>query len=378
MVGHGEDQLPAARARHRAPHQRRRRTCWARSTSCSPPAGSAGGLRLRDDHRPGQRPGRARARPEVRPAPGGRDIDNPEHRELRRRRLGHRADETPAAGRRLPTRSSARSTAARSRACCRICFNPVVSLPDNNFIREALEKLEFFVAIDFFLTETARHADVVLPGSLQEEDEGTVTSVEGPRHQDQQGRRSARARRGRTGSIIHDIAQALGPRAAASPSRARARSSTSCASRRRAASPTTPASPTRRSKQQIGVFWPCPRSDGDHPGHARGCSSRVVEPGRQGAGPFYFPDGKARFNVADYRPPAEDVDDEYPIILTTARGQPVPVRHADAAHRPAGRQYPEPRLEIHPRLAAQLGIADGDWVDGRDAPRRRSRCARRS
>src|SRR5690606_26106323 len=60
-----------------------------------------------------------------------------------------------------------------------ICFNPVVSLPDNNFVRRALSKLDFYVAIDFFMSETARYADIVLPGSLQEEDEGTVTQVEG-------------------------------------------------------------------------------------------------------------------------------------------------------------------------------------------------------
>src|SRR5215216_2356479 len=60
-----------------------------------------------------------------------------------------------------------------------ICFNPKVSLPDNSFVTRALGKLEFYTAIDFFLNETAHHADVVLPGSLQEEDEGTVTQIEG-------------------------------------------------------------------------------------------------------------------------------------------------------------------------------------------------------
>ena len=60
-----------------------------------------------------------------------------------------------------------------------ICFNPKVSLPDNDFVTRCLEKLEFYVAIDFFLNDTARHADIVLPGSLHEEDEGTVTQVEG-------------------------------------------------------------------------------------------------------------------------------------------------------------------------------------------------------
>ena len=60
-----------------------------------------------------------------------------------------------------------------------ICFNPLVSLPDANFTREALEKLEFFGVIDFFLSETAPHADVVLAGSLQEEEEGVTANVEG-------------------------------------------------------------------------------------------------------------------------------------------------------------------------------------------------------
>lgn len=59
-----------------------------------------------------------------------------------------------------------------------LCFNPIVSLPDNTFIRAQLEKLEFYVAIDFFLNETARYADIVLPGSLHEEDEGVVTTAE--------------------------------------------------------------------------------------------------------------------------------------------------------------------------------------------------------
>ena len=60
-----------------------------------------------------------------------------------------------------------------------ICFNPTVSLPNANYTRAALEKLEFYAKIDFFLSETARYADVVLPGSLMEEDEGTTTNVEG-------------------------------------------------------------------------------------------------------------------------------------------------------------------------------------------------------
>src|SRR5499427_299627 len=59
------------------------------------------------------------------------------------------------------------------------CFNPLVSLPDAEFTREALSKLELFVVMDFFLSETAHHADLVLPATLQEEDEGMTCNVEG-------------------------------------------------------------------------------------------------------------------------------------------------------------------------------------------------------
>ena len=94
------------------------------------------------------------------------------------------------------------------------------------------------------------------------------------------------------------------------------------------------------------------------------CSSRARgTPSRKGAGPFYFPDGKARFNVAPYTPPAEDVDAEYPVILTTGRV----VSHFLSGTQtrrigPLVDQYPEPRIEMHPQLAEKLGIADGDWT----------------
>ena len=57
----------------------------------------------------------------------------------------------------------------------------MVSLPDADYTREALEKLEFFGVIDFFLSETAQHADVVFSGSLQEEEEGLTCQRRGAR-----------------------------------------------------------------------------------------------------------------------------------------------------------------------------------------------------
>jgi assimilatory nitrate reductase catalytic subunit len=83
----------------------------------------------------------------------------------------------------------------------------------------------------------------------------------------------------------------------------------------------------------------------------------------QGRGPFYFPDGKARINVAPYAPPAEDVDADYPIILTTGRV----ISHFLSGTQtrrigPLSDQYPEPRIEMHPHLAEKLGIRDEDWT----------------
>ena len=43
--------------------------------------------------------------------------------------------------------------------------NPVITLPDSNRIKQALEKLNLLVVIDLFMTETAKLADIVLPAS---------------------------------------------------------------------------------------------------------------------------------------------------------------------------------------------------------------------
>ncbi len=138
-----------------------------------------------------------------------------------------------------------------------ICFNPKVSLPDNHFVGRMLDKLEFYVAIDFFLSETARHAEIVLPGSLQEEDEGTVTQIEGRvikinRCVDPPG--DAR----QDWRIIQDIARALGARRD-SPSEILVRSSRNCAEPRRAASPTMRASATNASRRNMAFSGPVRR-----------------------------------------------------------------------------------------------------------------------
>jgi assimilatory nitrate reductase catalytic subunit len=253
-----------------------------------------------------------------------------------------------------------------------LCFNPVVSLPDNNFIRRALEKLEFYAAIDFFLNETARHADVVLPGSLHEEDEGVVTTAEGrvikinkaidcPGEARQDWR------------IIQDIARALGRERGFTFKRPE---EIFAELRRASRGGIADYSGITYEKidRQYGVFWPCPSED--HSGTPRLFENGSWKPVAQGKGRFYFADGKARFNVAAYAAPAEDVDAEYPIILTTGRVVSQFLSGTQTRRiGPLVDHYPEPRVEIHPRLAERLNIAEGDWVT---VESRRGECSLRA
>jgi assimilatory nitrate reductase catalytic subunit len=230
-----------------------------------------------------------------------------------------------------------------------ICFNPLVSLPDANFTREALERLEFFGVIDFFMSETARHADVVLAGSLQEEEEGVTCNVEGRViHIQQAVTPPGNARI--DSEIICDLARRLGdsdhfafqhPREIFAELREASRGGNA----------DYYGITYERLDREMGVFWPCPTED--HPG-----TPRLFEGGQ-----FFYPDGKARFLVTQFRESGDPVDGDYPVYLTT--GRVVSQYLSGTQTRRIGAlvdQYPEPRIEIHPRLAAQHGIRDKDWV----------------
>ncbi len=290
--------------------------------------------------------------------PGWRDLANPEHRAHIAGIWGMDVNEMPQPG--VDSYELFRKIdSGEVKGLISLCFNPKVSLPDSEFVRRMLDKLEFYVAIDFFLNDSARHADIVLPGSLQEEDEGTVTQVEGRVIKINKAIDSPGEAR-EDWRIIQDIAKALGrakgftfdsPRAIFEELRVASKGGVADYS----------GITYEKIEAQNGVFWPCPSDD--HPG-----TPRLFEPGSwnpvaKGAGPFYFPDGKARFNVAPYTPPAEDIDAEYPIILTTGRVISQFLSGTQTRRiGPLVDQYAEPLLELHPQLAAQLGIKQGDWV----------------
>ena len=56
--------------------------------------------------------------------------------------------------------------------------NPVLTDPNSNHIRAALEKLDFLVVQELFLSETAEYADVILPAASFAECNGTFTNTE--------------------------------------------------------------------------------------------------------------------------------------------------------------------------------------------------------
>jgi assimilatory nitrate reductase catalytic subunit len=280
--------------------------------------------------------------------PGQRSINDPEARRHVAEVWGIRPEEIPGEG---LTAQEIMEAIHRGeiKGLLSICFNPLVSLPDANFTREALEQLEFFGVIEFFLSETAAFADVVLAGSLQEEEEGVGCSAEG--------------------RVIH-INKAVDP-----PPNARADSEIICDLARRLGrgqyfpyhSPREIFEELREASRggiadyygityekidrQMGVFWPCPTFD--HPG-----TPRLIEGGRS-----FFPDGKCRFIVTAWRESGDPISPDFPVYLTT--GRVVSQYLSGTQTRRIGAlvdQYPEPRVEMHPRLAAANDIADTDWV----------------
>ena len=280
--------------------------------------------------------------------PGARDIENPAHRAHVARMWDVPEESLPGKGFTAPQIVEAIHR-GEIRGLISLCFNPLVSLPDATFTREALERLDFFVAIDFFLSETARHADLVLPGSLQEEDEGTVTSAEGrviriAKAVEPPGEARADWR------IVCDLARRLGQAerfAFAGPAEIFDELSRVSAGGVADYSGIT----WEKIERQMGVFWPCPSPE--HPG-----TPRLFEGGR-----FAHPDGRARFHPIEYRPPAEVTDEVYPVILTTGRVVSQFLSGTQTRRiGPLVDQYPEPRVEIHPKLAAKLGVADGERV----------------
>ncbi|HYX50201.1 MAG TPA: molybdopterin dinucleotide binding domain-containing protein, partial [Ktedonobacteraceae bacterium] len=234
------------------------------------------------------------------------------------------------------------------KSCLIVCSNLMVSLPDNHVVKRALERLDPLIVIDFFLSETAELADVVLPGSVWCEDEGTTTNLEGRvikinRAADPPGEARTDWR------IVSELARRL-DRGQFFPYQ----SALDIWNELREASKGGVSDyygiTWEKIDEQGGVFWPCPSED--HPGTPRLFTER-----------FGHPDGKAKMFPIPYQPPAEEPSSAYPFRLTTGRV----VYHYLTGNQTRrlgflNSQAPEPWVEIHPQAANRLGIINDEIV----------------
>jgi assimilatory nitrate reductase catalytic subunit len=279
--------------------------------------------------------------------PGERDIEDPEDRAYIASVWGIDEADLPHAGYPATLMIPAMER-GEIRACFMICSNPMVSLPDQHTVERALRGLDLFVVCDFFLSETCELADIVLPGNVWAEDEGTTTSLEGRvikynKAVDPPG--EARL----DWDIVCDLARRLG-KGEYFPYRGQRDIFEEVRLATRGAKCDYFGITYEKIEAQNGVFWPCPTED--HPGTPRLYEDR-----------FGFPDGKARFHAITYLPPAEEPDADYPYVLTTGRV----VYHYLSGNQTRRtpflfEQAPFPWVELHERTAEQLGIAEGDWV----------------
>jgi assimilatory nitrate reductase catalytic subunit len=225
--------------------------------------------------------------------------------------------------------------------------NPVVSAPNAAHVAEQLGALDFLCVTDFFLTESARLADVVLPTTQFAEEEGTLTNLEGLLLR----RRRALAPPAGVRTeleIWHALAARLG-HGTRFPSDPR---TVFDELRRASAGGVADYAGIDWDRLDAGaeLFWPCPSAD--HPGTPRLFAES-----------FPTPDGRARFVAVTYRSTTERIDRRYPYLLTTGRS-PTHYQSGAQTRRSSTLSAAEPRAyaELHPALAARHGIGDGDAV----------------
>ena len=228
--------------------------------------------------------------------------------------------------------------------------NPIVSNPNANFVKKAIKKLDFLVAIDMFISETAELADLILPTSSYLEDEGTMTNLEG-RVTLRQASMPCPGEVKHDWEILTEIAAVLGkeeyfPYTCAEDIFNELR----VASRGGLAD--YYGITYDRLKQEGGILWPCP--DLTHPG-----TERLFEEA------FAHHDHKAVMIPVLNQPEIEKerVDEEYPLYLTTGRvmshyltGVQTRISAALAA------RNIESYIEIHPLSAEKYGIQDKSLV----------------
>jgi formate dehydrogenase major subunit len=217
--------------------------------------------------------------------------------------------------------------------------NPMVSDPDLNHVEKAFEKIDFLVVQDIFMTETAEKADVILPAAAFAEKEGTFTNTE---------RRIQRVRKvveapGEAKpdwEIFHILMEKMGYKNAFN-------NAEEIMDEIALVTPIYAGVNYNRLEEE-GLQWPV--KDLTHPG------TRFLHEDE-------FIRGKGQFIPVAYMAPAEEIDNMYPLILTTGR-----VLYHYHTRSMTGREEglnelsPEAFIELSPKTAKEYGVIDGERI----------------
>jgi predicted molibdopterin-dependent oxidoreductase YjgC len=219
--------------------------------------------------------------------------------------------------------------------------NPLRSSPNLGKTGQIIKDMEFIVVQDMFLNETAEIADVVLPASSFAEKDGTYTS---------------------SYRLVQRVRKVIDPIGDSRPDW-----EIMCELGRRMGYEMNYASPGEIMEEIAsltpsyggisydrledgGLRMPCPTKE--HPGTEFLWGET-----------FRTDTGKGKFFPAEYQPPAESADEEYPFLLTT--GKELYHFHTGACTReskPLPRLAPEDLLEVNPADAEELGIGNCERV----------------
>jgi formate dehydrogenase alpha subunit len=218
--------------------------------------------------------------------------------------------------------------------------NPVISDPDSNHVREALEKVEFLAINEIFFSDTAQYADMILPAASFAEKDGTFTNTE---------------RR------VQRIRKAIEPVGQAKPDwEILCEVATRCGYKEMKYGHPSEIMDEIAELTPIyggisydrldpwGLQWPCPSKD--HPGTVYLHKEK-------------FAKGKGTFMPCEYIAPDELPDDEYDLLLST--GRVYWHWHTGTMTRRTSildREVPAGYVEIHPKDAEKLGVRNGQPV----------------
>ncbi len=277
--------------------------------------------------------------------PGYRMIDDPAARAHVAGVWGVDPDDLPGKGLSAYELLMALGTDGGPRSLLVLGSNVVVSAPHAARVRERLDALDLLVVADVVMSETAALADVVLPVTQWAEETGTMTNLEGRVILRQQAVEPPAGVRSDL-DLVAGLAHRLG-----APSTWPTDPEVVFDELRRASAGGAAdyaGIDYDRIRTEHGVFWPCPTPD--HPGTPRLFADR-----------FGHADGRARFVPVTHDEPAEPVDGDFPVHLTTGR---VLAQYQSGAQTRRIADLPDtgPFVELHPLLALRIGAHDGDPV----------------